>query len=242
MVTATFTFDDVAQGLSHAGLPQLYFNQLHLVRQHIQLCQHQNIHAITATTKLTRRKLLLQPDWNEWESAKFKQLDSYEKQQMFGTPVFPPPGAAIFYWVWIYSIKTHENDRKKARAVCDGSTRGSLSVIHGQTFAPTPDMVDFRLQLALSAVFGLQLFCADVGNAFAEATAPKQQYYMWVDAQFANWWTNRHPEQLLQPGMVIPIEKNLQGHPEAPRQWSLHIDHLLCNVFKFTPTTHAQCL
>jgi hypothetical protein len=25
---------------------------------------------------------------------------------MFGTPCPPPPGAAIFHWVWIYKVKT----------------------------------------------------------------------------------------------------------------------------------------
>ena len=40
---------------------------------------------------------------------------------------------------------------------------------------------------------------------------------------------------------VIPILKNLQGHPEAPRQWSRHIDAIL-HEFSFVPTRHAPCV
>ena len=42
-------------------------------------------------------------------------------------------------------------------------------------------------------------------------------------------------------GYVIPIRKNLQGHPEAPRQWSCHIDSIL-QEYNFVPTVHAPCL
>ncbi len=62
------------------------------------------------------------------------------------------PGAAIFHWVLIYKVKDEDNYRKKARAVCDGSTRGGQAQIYGSTYAPTPDMTDLRLFFGLAAL------------------------------------------------------------------------------------------
>jgi hypothetical protein len=86
------------------------------------------------------------------------------------------------------------------------------------------------------------LYHADVSNAFAEAARPKQMYYMRIDAPFCEWWNARFPTQPLLPGQAIPILKNLQGHPEAPRQGSIHIDKILVRKLALTSTTHAACL
>ena len=60
------------------------------------------------------------------------------------------------------------------------------------------------------------------------------------DAQFHDWWTanQRTP---IPPGHVIPVLKNLQGHPEAPRQWALHIN-MCINCHCLRAVTHAKCL
>ena len=168
-------------------------------------------------------------------------IDQYDKQDMFGSPVAPPPGAAIFHWVWIYKVKDEDNYRKKARAVCDGSTRGGQAQIHGPTYAPTPDMTDLRLFFALATLENKLIYGADVSNAFAEAAAPVQQYFMRVDVQFRDWWASKGRSPI-PADFVIPILKNLQGHPEAPRQWSRHIDNIL-QTYQFIPTVHdAPCI
>ena len=43
-------------------------------------------------------------------------------------------------------------------------------------------------------------------------------------------------------GHVIPVLRNMQGHPEAPRLWSQHIHRILQNDLNMTPTTHEPCL
>jgi hypothetical protein len=225
--------------LDHAGLPQIYFDQISVVAEHLRTIP--KAHHASAPVKLTRRSLLRTEEWPEWQAAEHKQLDAYHKQGMFGTPCEPTPDASVFFWVWVYLIKPHENNRKKARAVCDGSTRGGASKINGHTFAPTPDMTDFRLQVAIAASLGYTLYCADVSNAFAEAEKPKQLYYMRVDDQYAEWWNSRFPDKPVHKGLVVPILRNLQGHPEAPRQWSIHIDRILKDL-GFRSTTHAPCL
>jgi hypothetical protein len=242
IVDLQLSFDDAIHGLIAAGLPQLYFDQLSVIQAHIQAACTHTVHATSQSKRLTRHMLLQQEDWPEWEKAKFKQLDAHHSQGMFGMPQTPTPADIIFYWVWVYAIKQHENNRKKACAVCDGSTRSNQAVVHGHTFVPMPDMANLRLQLALAASLGLLMFTADVTNAFAEADHPKQQYCMRVDDAFRNWWNKRFPQLPLPCDAVIPIDKNLQGHPEGPRQWSIHIDRILRVHFGLTLTTHAPCL
>mmetsp|Transcript_12630 Transcript_12630/g.36754 ORF Transcript_12630/g.36754 Transcript_12630/m.36754 type:complete len:1246 (+) Transcript_12630:2039-5776(+) len=237
--TFTFTFDEVRNNLTDDGLPQLYFDQLRDIRAHIKRIRPQAYKA-TIQEKLTRRVLLRRDDWPEWQQAEFKQLDQYESQGMFGVPCAPPSDAAVFHWVWVYVIKIHEGHRKKARAVCDGSTRGGNAKIFGHTYAATPELTDMRLFIALSTLRGFIVFGADVSNAFAEAPASKQQYFMHVDQPFRDWWSHKGRTPIPH-GYVVPVLKNLQGHPEAPRQWSNHCDRILKSL-GFTSTTHAPCI
>jgi hypothetical protein len=107
---------------------------------------------------------------------------------MFGASCTAPVDALVFYWVWFYSIKPHQNNRKKVRGVCDGSTHGGKTMIHGATYAPMPQKIYFRLQISLAATLGMYLWHADVTNAFAEAERPKQMYYIHCDRVLRDWW------------------------------------------------------
>jgi hypothetical protein len=101
--------------------------------------------------------------------------------------------------------------------------------------------IDFRLQLALAVTLGMYLWHADVTNAFAEAERPEQMYYMHCDRVFRDWWAERNPTIPLPPDVVVPVLKNLQGHPEAPRLWSVR-SHGVIIALEFKNTTHAPCL
>jgi hypothetical protein len=128
----------------------------------------------------------------------------------------------------------------KRQALFVTTTHGGQAQVQGQTYAPTPDMTGLHLFFALAALEGKLVNGADVSNAFSEADAPTQAYSMRIDNQFREWWANKgHPP--IPPGFVIPILKNLQGHPEAPRQWSKHIDTIL-HEFSFVATVHAPCI
>jgi hypothetical protein len=103
---------------------------------------------------------------------------------MFGAPCTAPVNASVLYWVWLYSIKPHENNHKKVRGVFDGFTRGGKIMIHGATYAPMPQQIYFCLQIALAATLGIYLWHADVTNSFADAERPEQMYYMHCDWVF----------------------------------------------------------
>jgi hypothetical protein len=105
-----------------------------------------------------------------------------------------------------------ENAGSPLAAAGDG---GGQAMIAGHTYAPTPDMTDLRLFFALAALENKLVFGADVSNAFAEANAPAQEYFMRIDTQFHDWWLAKG-NPAIPPGHVRPILKNLQGHPEEP--------------------------
>jgi hypothetical protein len=210
-IVVVFTKDDAPNCLSAVGLPQLYFDQLRIMRRHIDNTVLAVFQKAITGPKFNRRTLQKKLDWNDWLAVEWIQLENYNKQAMFGAPCTAPVDASVFYWVWLYSIKPHENNRKKVRGVCDGSTRGGKTMIHGATYAPTPQQIDFRLQLDLDATLGMYLWHADVKNAFAEAERPEQMYYMHCDRVFRDWWAERNPNIPLPPDTVVPVLKNLKG-------------------------------
>jgi hypothetical protein len=75
----------------------------------------------TRVMKLTQGKLLQQDDWTDWQDSEYLQLNQYDTQGMFGSPVAPTDDDAIFHLVWTYAVKAVDG-RKKSWCVCDGST------------------------------------------------------------------------------------------------------------------------
>jgi hypothetical protein len=205
------TFEDVNNTLSVSDLPQLYFEQLRDIRRVTQQLRSNQPKA----PSLTHTGLHTQPDWNEWVSSAEEQVDAYDVQDLFGNPCLLPKGASVFCWVWLYKITTEDSIRKKAYAICDGSTHGGPAPISGHIYAPTPDMTDLRLCFALSVLEHKLISGADVSHVFAEASALPQVYNMRVATQFREWWAARNRLTIPQ-GRVIPILTNLPGQPKAP--------------------------
>jgi hypothetical protein len=240
-IVVVFTKDDAPNCLSAVGLPQLYFDQLRMMRGHIDNTVLAVVHKAITGPKFNHHTLQKRLDWNDWLAAELIQPDNYDKQAMFGDPCTAPVDASFFYWVWLYSIKPHENNRKKVRCICDGSTRGGKTMINGAAYAPTPQKIDFRLQIALAATLGMYLWHADVTNDFAEADHPEKMYYMHCDRVFRDWWAEQNPTIPLCPDAVVRVLKNLQGHPEDPHLWSVR-SHSVLIALEFKNTTHDPCL
>jgi hypothetical protein len=108
-VTLLFSHPEVRPNLSQAGLPivslapftQHTHDQLNnqweftTVAEHLrtskplykQVRSGDVLNVVTRVMRLTRGKLLKQPDWDEWQASKYLQLDQYDAQGMFGQPV-----------------------------------------------------------------------------------------------------------------------------------------------------------
>ncbi len=93
---------------------------------------------------------------------------------------------------------------------------------------------------AISAAENLLTFGADVCNAFSEAPAPKQGFYLQPDRAFCEWWEYQGNPPI-PDGYVIPVRRAMQGHPESPRLWEKWCDKMI-QQHQFKPTTHEPCL
>ena len=109
------------------------------------------------------------------------------KTSLFGVPVAVDKDDAVFYLVWTYTVKTLDGC-KKARCVCDGSTRSGTVKVLDKTSVNCVDQTSSRLFYAISAGENLLIFGSDVSNAFAEAPPPKQGFYLRPDKAFHDWW------------------------------------------------------
>ena len=70
---------------------------------------------------------------------------------MFGDPVAMTNNDAVFHLVWTYAIKAVDS-RKKARCVCNGSTRLGMVQILDETYANCVDQTSSRLFYAVVGV------------------------------------------------------------------------------------------
>ncbi len=190
--------------------------------------------------RLTQGKLLKQEDWSNWQALEFLQLDQYDVQGMFGDPVKVDKDDAVFFLVWTYGVKTLDG-HKKARCVCDGLSQSGMVKVLDETYANCVDQTSSGLFHAISAGENLLVFGADVSNAFAEASPPKQGFYVRPNKAFHEWWVQHKCRPPIPPGYVIPALLAMQGHPESPRLWEKHADAILRKL-GLTPTTHEPCL
>jgi hypothetical protein len=167
-------------------------------------------------------------------------MDKYEAQGMFGSPQHVTTEEAVFKLVWTYNIKEVDN-RKKARCTCDGSPCSGQVRVLDFTYANCIDQTIARNFYAVSTAENLIIHGADVLNAFAEAPAPKQGFFIRPDKAFHDWWVNHKHRDPIAPGAVIPVLLAMQGHPESPQLWERHADKILWDI-GLTPTIHEPCL
>jgi hypothetical protein len=175
----------------------------------------------------------------EWLLSCYQQLDQYEDQDMFDKPQPKPNDANAWPLVWTFLLKP---DRKKARCTVDGSKRWQRNIQLGQTYANSLATDSERLFWAIAAKRGLLVVGADVSNAFAEAPAPGNTFYIIPDHIFHSWWVNHKKRQPIPPGWVLRVKFALQGHPESPRLWEQHIRKILTGKLGYQSMHHERCL
>ena len=238
------------------GLPQLNFDQfLHISKIHQDVItnsksiyhtqdidDHDNIVVNKITERnFTRRQLLKRDDWSDWEASEKLQLDQYERQKMFGTPgPLPDTGEdySVLPMIWVYLIKV--DGRKKARCVANGASHLKGTITLANTYAACLEQAACRLFWSIAAIKNKKVFGADAVNAFAEAPPPKSPLYLKVDMAYKNWYFNKNKIHLPDHSYV-QVFQAIQGHPESPRLWNLHIDSILLKI-GFQSTTHEPCI
>ena len=189
--------------------------------------------------KLTRKLLMERDDWDDWRKSEAKQLDQYQQQGMFGNPEPRPTKANILSLLWTYLVKA--DGTKKARCCCNGNPgrQGSITLAH--TYAACVEQPAQRVYWGLVAIKNYIAIGADASNAFAEAPPPKAPLYVLVDRPYREWYKQK-TGKYVPKGYVLRVHHAIQGHPEAPRLWSVFIDEIIRNKLGFIPMTHEKCL
>lgn len=131
---------------------------------------------------LTRKKLQMQEDWDEWRNSEFQQLDQYAAQNMFSEHMQLPLGANCLPLIWEYLKKN--DGRKNSRCVANGSKTQSGRVTLGETYAGNVDQYSGKVIWAGTAIHNYITIGADISNAFAEVPPPIAPLYVYVDRGF----------------------------------------------------------
>lgn len=222
------------------SLSKKKFGKHHLWHLVKKLPRWYKIAALKKRRNLTRRLLLQQSDWPDWQKSEWKQLNQYEAQKTFGEPCALPKGANLLPLLWTYIIK--DCGTKKARCVCNGSPKMKGTVTLGDTYAGSLEQTGSRIFWAATAMNNFITIGADASNAFAEAPPPKAPLYVNIDAPFCEWYKTKYPDKPKIPrGFVLPVQGALQGHPESPRLWAKLIDRIIKEL-NLQPCTHEPCL
>jgi hypothetical protein len=268
--TVTIQFaKPLAPSMADHGVPQLHLDQLNVIAHHLDAIRQERTQswpglptdmpplededieaAISkglAIPRMTRRTVMSSPEAPKWRKTEWTQLSKYQNQGMFGDPCERPndPNAVIlpFVWTYVHKIDPLTNEVvEKARGTCNGGKRHGKAVTIAETYAACVEQPAQRLYWALVAALNLTAIGCDVGNAFAEAPAPTQPFFMYIDDQFRDWWENCLGRDPIPRGHVLKVNKALQGHPEAPRLWHKHIDKIMTKELGFQATTHETCL
>ena len=268
--TVTIQFaKPLAPAMADHGVPQLHLDQLNVIAHHLDAIKQQRVEswpglptdmpplededidaAISkglAIPRMTRRTAMRTPEAPRWRTTEWTQLSKHQNQGVFGDPCPRPddPNAVIlpFVWTYVHKIDPLTNEIvEKARATCNGGKRHGKAVTIAETHAACVEQPAQRLCWALVAALNLTAIGCDVGNAFAEAPAPTQPFFMHIDDQFREWWESCLGREPVPRGHVLKVNKALQGHPEAPRLWHKHIDKIMTKELGFRATTHETCL
>ena len=138
--------------------------------------------------RLIRKFLQSQGDWEEWKNSEHKQLDSYEKCEMFGQPCQRPPNSNVLPLIWTYLNKLCGTT--KTRCVCNISPQMKGTVSLAYTYAAAPEQPGARMFWALSALHNYTVYRADATNAFAKTPPPIAPLYVTIDKKYRKLWEN----------------------------------------------------
>jgi Reverse transcriptase (RNA-dependent DNA polymerase) len=201
-----------------------------------------------ALPKFTRKALKTLPNWADWDEAHDRQLDAHHAAGTLGAPV-PRPGQRpdgsrpnVFRTVWTNIIKT--DGIRKSRSCLDGSVRAAPQLRQStQTYSSCIEHPCQRLFFALAASTGKIITYADTANAFQQSPPPSEQCYLEIDDAYSSWYSKRFGILLDRRTHVIPLERALQGHPEAGVLWEKLIVGILEGPdLHFASTTHERNL
>ena len=127
MCILTFSHPEIQHGLTNDGIPQINIGQLNpknllpsfsvpdlpAQRQTAMIRLDGGVYNFESLAmRLTRGKLKVTQDWDEFQQSEFTMLDEYEAQGLFGAPILATNTDAIFNLVWSYMVKELDKRNK----------------------------------------------------------------------------------------------------------------------------------
>jgi Reverse transcriptase (RNA-dependent DNA polymerase) len=181
----------------------------------------------------SHRKYMLQcARHNEWIEGERDELRSINKCAVW-TKEDPPPRTKVIPLKWVYKV-TKKPDGTIARYKCRLVAQGIYQVFgedYFQTYSPVAKLTSIRTVLALSAQLGLNVHQIDVDTAFLNADISEN---IWV--QFPKGTPVPDDED-----GVYKLKKSLNGHKQAPREWSYLVNNFLISI-KFERMEADPCI
>jgi len=199
-----------------------------------------------ALPSLTRHNLKKLSNWDTWDKAYDKQLDQHYEAGVFGKPVLRTslPAAEqqrVLQMHWTNVVKA--DGRRKSCCCLDGSKQAAPWLrIETQTYSACIETPCMCLFLALAACQGMVINFGDTTNAFQQSPPPSKRCYVMIDEAYQSWHTKRFGSCPDAQQYVIPLLRNLQGHPEAGKCFKDLVNDILQSKMGFKSTTHERNL
>jgi Reverse transcriptase (RNA-dependent DNA polymerase) len=152
----------------------------------------------------------------------------------------PRPNVLCMIWNNLFKV----NGTRKARGCLDGAVCAAPWLRHNnQTYSSCIKQPHQRLLYAIAEFLGKVVTFADATNVYQQSPPPSNQCYLMIDDAYHSWYL-KHFDVSLDPAThVIPLNRALQGHPEAGILWERMIVGILESPnLGFTSTTHERNL
>ncbi len=135
------------------------------------------------------------------------------------------------------------NGTCKAHACIDGSKCAvPWLCLFDQMYASFIEQPCMHLFFASAAVHSLIVIIADMTNAFQQSPPLTEQCFLQIDNAYCSWYKKCFHIDIDPVTHVVPLNKALQGHPEAGALWEHMIVSILEDKLGFQSTTHERNL
>jgi len=113
----------------------------------------------------------------------------------------------------------------------DGSKRSAPWLGDAQTYSGALGQQAFRFIAAAAALsMGACIVFGDTDNAFQQSPPLTKKCYLEPDEAYKSWYQKRFGKALNWDEYVLPINRALQGHPEAGLLWQKMIVPILMDL------------
>nr|GEU90436.1 retrovirus-related Pol polyprotein from transposon TNT 1-94 [Tanacetum cinerariifolium] len=164
-------------------------------------------------------------DWNKWNEAMQAELNSLNKQMVFGRNVLTPRVVKPVGYRWVFIRKRNENDeviRYKARLVAQGFSQRPW-INYEETYSPVMDAITFCYLISLTVSENLDMRLMDVVTAYLYGSLDSD-IYMKIPEGF------KMPEALsAKPKDMysVKLQRSLYGLKQSGRMWYNHLSNYL---------------